>query len=119
MLRRKGNGLDDTTRHARARDYGFLIRTGFWSDPCVPKNKRQPEAGLTIYDHAAEERDAEGMVHYFWSAIVGTPASIGFATRMRNEGVTRFEEVIDEFRVRFDDAFLRRPYDPPAGQGSN
>jgi hypothetical protein len=56
-----------------------------------------------------EERDAAGMVQYYWSAIIGTEKSIGFAARMRQEGFGRFEEALEEFRVRFDDAFLRRP----------
>ena len=53
-------------------------------------------------------QDAAGMVQYYWSAIVGTERSIGFAARMRQEGFTRFEEALEEFRVRFDNAFLRR-----------
>jgi hypothetical protein len=56
-----------------------------------------------------EQRDAAGMVHYFWSAIIGTERSVGFAAKMKAEGFTRFEEVLEEFRVRFDDRFLRRP----------
>jgi hypothetical protein len=56
-----------------------------------------------------EERDAAGMIHYYWSAIIGTERSIGFAARMRREGFTRFMDAIDEFRVRFDDRFLRGP----------
>jgi hypothetical protein len=55
------------------------------------------------------ERNAAGMVQYYWSAIVGTDPSIAFAARMRAEGFDRFEEAIDEFRVRFDDRWLRRP----------
>jgi hypothetical protein len=55
------------------------------------------------------ERDAAGMVQYYWSAIVGTEKSIGFAAQMRQEGFDRFEEAIDEFRVRFDNKFLREP----------
>jgi hypothetical protein len=55
-----------------------------------------------------EQRDAAGMIQYFWSAIIGTERSIGFAAKMRAEGFTRFEEVLEEFRVRFDDRFLRR-----------
>lgn len=57
-----------------------------------------------------EQRDAAGMIQYYWSAIIGTERSIGFAARMRQEGFTRFEEALEEFRVRFDDAFLRRPH---------
>lgn len=54
-----------------------------------------------------EQRDAEGMVQYYWSAIVGTERSIGFAALMRQEGFFRFEEALEEFRVRFHDDFLK------------
>jgi hypothetical protein len=53
-----------------------------------------------------EQRDAVGMVQYYWSAIIGTERSIGFAAQMRQEGFDRFEEALEEFRVRFDDRFL-------------
>jgi hypothetical protein len=56
-----------------------------------------------------EQLDAAGMVQYYWSAIIGTERSVGFASRMRSEGFTRFEEAIEEFRVRFDSKFLRTP----------
>jgi hypothetical protein len=54
-----------------------------------------------------EQRDAEGMIQYYWSAIVGTERSISFAALMREEGFDRFEEALEEFRVRFNDDFLR------------
>ena len=55
------------------------------------------------------ERDPEGMVYYYWSAIIGTEKSVRFAEDMRQEGFTRFEDpgVIDEFRRRFNDAWIR------------
>src|SRR5258708_18139113 len=56
-----------------------------------------------------EQRDAEGMIQYYWSAIVGTERSIGFAALMRQEGFSRFEEALEDFRVQFDNDFLRRP----------
>ncbi len=56
-----------------------------------------------------EERDAAGMVNYHWSAIVGTERSIGFTARMRQERFTRSEEAIEEFRLRFNDRFFKRP----------
>ena len=56
-----------------------------------------------------EQRDAAGMIQYYWSEIIGTERSIGFAALMRQEGFDRFEEALEEFRVRFNDAFLRRP----------
>ena len=56
-----------------------------------------------------EQRDAEGMIQYYWSAIIGTERSIGFAAQMREEGFDRFEEALEEFRIRFNDQFLREP----------
>ena len=58
------------------------------------------------------ERDAAGMIQYYWSAIVGTERSVGFAALMRQEGFGRFEEAIDEFRLLFNDDFLRSPTVP-------
>jgi hypothetical protein len=55
------------------------------------------------------ERDAVGMVDYFWAALKGTPRSVGFAARMKNEGFDRFEEALEDFRDRFGNDFLRRP----------
>ena len=54
-----------------------------------------------------DERDPAGIVHYYWSAIGGTEKSTEFARQMRAEGFTRFEEVIDDFRDRFGDDWLR------------
>ncbi len=56
-----------------------------------------------------EQRDAVGMVQYYWSAIIGTERSIGFAALMRQEGFDRFEEALEQFRVRFNDRFLQQP----------
>ena len=53
------------------------------------------------------ERDAKGKIQYYWSAIIGTERSTEFARKMREEGFTRFEEVIDEFRDRFNDDWIR------------
>jgi hypothetical protein len=53
-----------------------------------------------------EERDAEGMISYYWSAIVGTERSKGFVAQMKKEGFGRFEEALEEFRDRFDQKFL-------------
>jgi hypothetical protein len=53
--------------------------------------------------------DAAGMIHYFWSAVVGTERSTSFAAQMRREGFERFEEAIEEFRERFDKPSLIRP----------
>ncbi|WP_316235098.1 MULTISPECIES: hypothetical protein [unclassified Bradyrhizobium] len=65
--------------------------------------------GIRLTINRMMSRDAAGMVHYFWAAIKGTDRSIGFSARMRSEGFERFEEALEEFRIRFDDRFLRRP----------
>ena len=62
--------------------------------------------GVRLTIMRMEQRDAIGMVQYFWSAVSGTENSIGFARMMRAEGFPRFEEAIDEFRIRFSDLWL-------------
>jgi hypothetical protein len=59
--------------------------------------------GVRLTIMRMDQRDASGMVQYFWSAVSGTENSIGFARMMREEGFPRFEEVIQEFRDRFSD----------------
>lgn len=56
-----------------------------------------------------EQLDAAGMVHYFWSAVVGTERSTSFSARMRREGFDRFEEVLVDFRARFEKPKVIRP----------
>jgi hypothetical protein len=73
-----------------------------------PQASASLKQGVRFTKMRMEERDAAGMISYYWSAIVGTERSIGFAAQMRTEGFGRFEEAIDEFRVRFNDEFLRR-----------
>lgn len=55
-----------------------------------------------------KQLSATGMLKYYWSSVIGTQRSPGFAARMRNEGFRRFEEVIDEFRARFTDDWLNK-----------
>lgn len=87
---------------------GFLHEHVF--DPILnsPTASHELKAGIRLTITRMEQRDAVGMVSYYWAAMHGTERSIGFAARMRQEGFDRFEEAIDNFRVRFDDKFLRR-----------
>ena len=80
-------------------------------DPILhsPRASEKLKQGVRGTIMRMEERDATGMIQYYWSAIIGTERSIGFAALMREEGFTRFEEALEEFRIRFDDDFLRRP----------
>jgi len=78
-------------------------------DPVLhsPRASEKLKQGVRLTIVRMEQRDAEGMIHYYWSAITGTEKSIGFARLMRAEGFNRFEETTDEFRERFNDAWLR------------
>jgi hypothetical protein len=80
-------------------------------DPILKSDAASPalKQGVRFTIMRMNERDAAGMVNYYWSAIVGTDRSVGFAALMREEGFVRFEEAIDEFRLLFDDHFLRQP----------
>ena len=72
-----------------------------------PRASQKLKQGVRYTIMRLEERDAAGMIQYYWSAIVGTERGIGFAAQMRKEGFERFEEAIEEFRVRFTDDFLK------------
>ncbi len=46
------------------------------------------------------------MVQYFWSALA-TENAITFSKHLKEEGLTRFEDVMEEFRDVFNDSWLR------------
>ena len=85
----------------------FLHETTF--DPILtsPRASAKLKQGVRFTIMRMEERDATGMIQYYWSAIIGTEKSKGFSAQMRKEGFSRFEEAIDQFRDRFDDQFLK------------
>lgn len=85
----------------------FLSQRVF--DPILHSAKASEnlKQGVRLTITRMKQRNAVGMLQYYWSAIIGTERSPGFATQMRSEGFTRFEEVIDEFRARFTDEWLR------------
>ena len=84
----------------------FLHETVF--DPILESNEASEtlKKGVRYTIMRMNELDAYGVVNYYWSAIIGTERSTDFASKMRSEGFTRFEEVIDEFRERFNDNWL-------------
>jgi hypothetical protein len=51
--------------------------------------------------------DAKGMLSYYWNSIIGSSRSRNFSRLMKEEGFTRFEEVTDEIRKKFDDKWFR------------
>ena len=63
--------------------------------------------GIRLTIMRLNQRDAVGMLSYYWSAIIGTEKSTKFAKLMKKEGFVRFEELIEEFRERFNDKWLK------------
>ena len=63
--------------------------------------------GIRLTIMRLKERDSVGMLSYYWSAIIGTEKSTKFARLMKKEGFVRFEELIDEFREKFNDKWLK------------
>ena len=79
-------------------------------DPVLnsPEASRSVKSGVNLTIARMQKRDAQGMVNYFWSAIVGTEHSVRFADLMKEQGFDRFEEVLEDFRKRFNDDWLSR-----------
>jgi hypothetical protein len=48
-----------------------------------PAASEKLKQGVRLTIMRMEQRDAGGMIQYYWSAIIGTPRSIGFAALMR------------------------------------
>lgn len=63
--------------------------------------------GIRLTIARMSKLSAAKIVQYYWSAVIGTDRSIGFAREMKAEGFTRFEEVLEEFREKFNDNWLR------------
>jgi len=63
--------------------------------------------GIRLTIMRLNERDAVGMLSYYWSAIIGTERSTKFAKLMKKEDFVRFEELIEEFREKFNDKWLK------------
>jgi predicted glycosyl hydrolase (DUF1957 family) len=85
----------------------FLHKNVF--DPILnsPKASNELKQGVRYTIMRMKQRNAIGMIQYYWSAIVGTERSTEFARQMKAEGFIRFEEIIDEFRKRFNDEWIR------------
>ena len=78
-------------------------------NPILNSNTASPSLKIGVNNTIRKlyRQDALGMVQFYWSSIVGTSRSTKFAKQMKKEGFTRFEEVIDTFREKFNDAWLK------------
>jgi hypothetical protein len=78
-------------------------------DPILnsPSASEKLKRGVRLTIVRMNECDAQGMLSFYWSAIIGTERSTPFAAEMRREGFNRFEEIVDDMRERFGPTFSR------------
>lgn len=51
-----------------------------------------------------KQRDAQRMIQYFWNTVADTKAKhANYGRMLQNEGFPEFEELLNDFRVRFKD----------------
>ena len=64
------------------------------------------KSGVNLTIARMNKLNAEKMVQYFWSALA-TDNAIGFSKKLKEEHFTLFEDVLEEFRDRFNDTWLK------------
>lgn len=64
------------------------------------------KSGVNLTIGRMNRLSAEKMVQYFWSALA-TENAITFSKHLKAEGLIRFEDVMEEFRDKFNDRWLR------------
>lgn len=71
----------------------------------IPANIKK---GVRITSVRMGGLDARGIIDFFWSAMKGTEKSIPFSEKMKEEGLTRFEDIFEAFRKRFNEKWLKQ-----------
>jgi len=91
----------------KAQVMAFLRNRVF--DPVLssPTASGALKAGIRLTVARMDALNSSRAVQYVWSAIHGTDRSVSFARKMRQEGFSRFEENIEDFRNTFDDRWLK------------
>lgn len=63
--------------------------------------------GVNLTRARMHRLSSEKKIQFFWSAIVGTDKSIRFSDILKDNGITRFEDIIEEVRVKFNNDYLK------------
>lgn len=63
--------------------------------------------GVNLTKARMSRLPSDKMIMFFWHAIVGTDKSIKFSDILKENGILRFEDVMEEVRVKFDSKFLK------------
>jgi hypothetical protein len=108
LIKKKTSGNKERCIMSKEQEImDFLSRRVFNPILDSPRASQTLKKGVRFTIMRLEQRDAVGMISYFWSAIVGTEQSIQFTKLMKEEGFDRFEEVFEDFRDRFNDEWIR------------
>ncbi len=83
----------------------FLHKRVF--DPILESKNASPnvKSGVNLTIARMNQLSADKMVQYFWSSITGENG-IMFSEKIKADGLPRFEDIIDEFKERFDDDWI-------------
>ena len=84
----------------------FLNKNVFDPILCCPTIHEDIREGVQRTIEYFSTQDASGMIEHYWRSIRGTTGSIAFAGMLKQHGFTRFEDLIDEFRIRFNEEWL-------------
>jgi len=72
-------------------------------DKSIPSSVK---SGLRLTRARISALPANSIVQYIWSAITGTDKSVKMYEAMKQCKLTTFEDVIEEFREKFDDKWM-------------
>lgn len=77
--------------------------------PVLSSRKTTQELKKHIRDimMAFKDRSADGMINYFWSTIAGEETRTLLEKRLEDEGFLEFEQVVDKFKMEFNEEWLR------------
>ena len=64
------------------------------------------KSGVRLTVSRMERLDAEGMIQYYWSSL-SSENSIAFSKKLKALNLPRFEDVLEDFRDKFNDRWLK------------
>lgn len=73
--------------------------TPIQKSPAVSERFKSATRGLRL---RMKQRNAQEMIEYFWNTVVDAKAKhANYGRMLQNEGFSEFEDVVNEFRIRF------------------
>jgi len=73
--------------------------TPICNSPASSERFKTATRGLRV---RMKQRDAQGMIQYFWNTVVDAKAKhANYGRILQNENFPQFEDVVNEFRLRF------------------